>query len=216
MAEDIRQLSDFNRIVLRDWGKLVLTRGEARSVIVEADDEFLSEVSTVVEDRTLVLRVGRKWLDVIKNTLNTSLQRQKVSYYVTVPSLDGLEVTGAARVKAEGLSGEEFVLRFGGAGEITCSDLSFSLLDVEMPGAGKLEVSGTVDEQHVMLSGAGSYDASALACQRATVELRGVGKARVHVDERLKAMIRGLGSIEYSGEAEVEKIVNGLGQVTRV
>ena len=216
MAEDIRQVAEFRHIVLRDWGKLVLKQGELPSLIVEAEEEYLQAVSTTVERDTLVLRIGRKWLDVLKNTLESNLQRQKVTYYLTVQSLEGLDVSGAARVSAERLSGDAFSLRFGGAGEIAISGFRYASLDVEMPGAGKLSISGSVDRQQAMLSGAGSYLAGELDCAEAAVELRGIGKARVHVRERLSAVVRGVGTIEYSGEPEIDKTVTGLGQVRRV
>jgi hypothetical protein len=202
--------------VLKDWGKLVLSQGERQSLIVEADEEFLDKVETVVSDGTITLRVGRSWLDMMSSAVKTNLAHQKVIYHITVESIESIEVTGAARVESETLRGETLHLRFGGAGDIRLAGLSFDLVDVEMPGAGRLELSGTAREQRVLLSGAGSYSAAGLECARAVVELRGVGKARVDVRDRLEAIVRGLGAIEYSGDPEVEKTITGLGQVTKV
>ena len=215
MEEDIRQVPEFGRIVLRDWGKLVLRRSDLPSLIVEADEEFLGEVSTVVENGTLTLRIGRKWLDIVKNTFQRGVERQKVTYYVNVPALEVLEVTGAARVEADGLAGEAFELLFSGAGNIDMRNVEFGGIDVEMPGAGKLSISGTARDQRAVLSGAGSYQAGALECESAKVELKGVGKATVNVRDRLQAVVRGVGTVEYLGDPEVEKRVSGLGQVVR-
>jgi hypothetical protein len=215
MAEDIRQVADFNRIVLRDWGKLVIMRAENTSLIVEADEEFLDNITSDVANGTLTLRIGRKWLDVVKNTFQTGMDRQKVTYYLNLPVLDSLEVLGAAKVEADGLSGDEFSLVFGGAGDVEMLNCEFDDIDIEMPGAGKLKVTGKVGKQHVVLSGAGSYQARELESENAVVELRGVGKATVFANVRLKAIVRGVGSVEYFGNPEVEKVISGLGQVTR-
>ena len=71
MAEEIRQISDFKRVVLRGWGKLILRKGDAEALVVEADEEFLSKVSSVVENETLELQVGRKFLDALHSKLDS-------------------------------------------------------------------------------------------------------------------------------------------------
>lgn len=63
------------------------------------------------------------------------------------------------------------------------------------------------------MSGAGSYRAPHLKCQRANVGLTGVGNVVVWVEETLTVSVSGVGRVEYYGNPEVKKTVQGLGQV---
>ena len=215
MAEEIRQLSEFTDIVLHDWGKLVLKQGDTRSLIIEADEEFLEHITSTIENGVLELRVHRKWFDMLKDTFQTSLQRQKVTYRLTAPDLRVLSVAGAAIVVVERFECSDLDIQFSGAGEITFEDLLADSLDVVMPGAGRLKLSGRVGRQNVHLSGAGSYSAAGLESESAKVVLQGVGAAHVHVTGSLDAVLNGVGSIEYFGDPEITKSVKGLGTVRR-
>ncbi|NNJ10102.1 hypothetical protein EKD04_007165 [Chloroflexales bacterium ZM16-3] len=103
----------------------------------------------------------------------------------------------------------------GGAGGISASGISGDSLSISVVGANTVTVAGVVREQTVTLSGAGSYDGSALASQRATVTIDGFADAVVRVEEQLLANISGNGSVEYFGEPRVIDNITGLGQVMR-
>jgi hypothetical protein len=103
----------------------------------------------------------------------------------------------------------------GGAGGITASGISGDSLSVSVLGANTVTVGGSVREQTVTLSGAGSYDGSALESQRATVTIDGFADAVVRVEEQLRATISGNGSVEYFGDPRVIDDITGLGQVMR-
>nr|WP_255603385.1 DUF2807 domain-containing protein [Oscillochloris sp. ZM17-4] len=103
----------------------------------------------------------------------------------------------------------------GGAGGISASGISGDSLSVSVLGANTVTVAGTVREQTVTLSGAGSYDGSSLESQRATVTIDGFADAVVRVEEQLRATISGNGSVEYFGDPRVIEDITGLGQVMR-
>ena len=216
MVSEIREVSPFTKICMHNWGELIVTQGEKEDLVVEADEEFAEKVSTSVEDGVLILGVGRKWSQMVKNAFETSLSRQKVIYRCTVKELESIEIPGAARLRVETLSATDFRLFLGGAGDAVIATLDSDSLDVEMPGAGRLEVGGKVRLQEVIMSGAGSYDASKLESEKTSVELRGVGKVTVRVSDELKASIRGLGAIEYYGDPTVEKSISGLGTIKKI
>jgi hypothetical protein len=49
------------------------------------------------------------------------------------------------------------------------NDPLITTLTFDQSGAGKITIAGTVQEQHVTLSGAGSYDGAVLTGNRATI-----------------------------------------------
>jgi len=86
-------------------------------------------------------------------------------------------------------------------------------LNLEISGVGSVDIAGKCTEQHLTLSGAGSYQGTRMETQRTTIKLSGVGNARVWANEMLDATISGAGGIEYYGEAKVNQKVSGLGVI---
>ncbi len=216
MASEEREISSVGRVIIRNWGELLIEQGDTERLTVEAEDEFLDKVVTSCEGDTLQLQVGRRWSEMVRNAFQTGLSRQNVKYHLTIRELSELEVPAAARVRIGALRCENLRILFAGAGTIDIDDLNADYLEIEMPGAGRLTVSGHVEEQKVIMSGAGAYSADKLECLRADVLIRGVGKSTVRVNEALNATLQGLGAIEYYGDPVVDKQIKGLGGVTRL
>jgi hypothetical protein len=211
-----REVSNFDRVFLRDYGELVITQGEQESLTIETHPDILPQIKTEVKNGELVIKIGGSWLDKLGHALSTSLTRQPIKYDLTVKKLTGLEIAGAVRVNASDIETDRLALKLGGAGQVNIGALSAEVLEVDLPGAGAINISGKVGKQRIAISGAGSYSAPKLESRRASVDLRGAGQATIWVVEDLDVAIRGLGSVEYYGTPTVKKSVSGLGTVTRL
>ena len=214
LVTESREVSNFDRVFLRDYGELVITQGEEESLTIKTDRDILPKIKTEVREGRLVIKIGGHWLDKLGHALSTSLTRQWIKYNLTVKKLTGLEIAGAVRVNASDIETDRLALKLSGAGQINIKALSAEVLEVDSPGAGAINISGKVEEQRVVISGAGSYKAPKLESRRASVDLRGAGQATVWAVEDLDVAIRGLGSVEYYGTPAVKKSISGLGSVT--
>lgn len=214
LATESREVKDFDRVILRDYGELIIEQGEQESLTIETDADILPRIETKVEGGTLTLAHGGSWADRIGNALTTSLTRKPIRYSLTAKKLRGLEVRGAATVRASSIETDQLTLGLGGAGSVKVESLTAHSLEVDLPGMGSVALSSHVSEQTITMSGAGSYKAPKLESKKATVDLRGAGKATVWVVENLDVTIRGLGSVEYYGTPAVKRKVSGLGSVT--
>ena len=214
LVTESREVSNFDRVVLREYGELAITQGERESLTVEADQDILPRIKTEVRDGRLVIGIGGGWLDKLGDALATSLTGKRINYSLTVKKLTGLEIHGAGRVSASNIETDRLALRLGGAGQVNIEHLTAELLEVDLPGVGKIGLTGQVAEQRIVISGAGNYSAPKLESKKASVDLRGAGKATVWAVEDLDATIRGLGSVEYYGSPSVKQTVSGLGSVT--
>jgi hypothetical protein len=213
-ATESREVSNFDRVALRDYGEVIITQGEQESLTVEAHPDILPKIQTEVRDGQLVIKIGGTWLDKLGHALSTSLTRHAIKYDLTVKKLTGLEIAGAVSVKASSIDTDRLALRLSGAGQVNIATLSAEVLEVDMPGAGAIKVSGKVGEQRIAIGGAGSYKASKLESARASVNLTGAGQATVWAIENLDVAIRGIGSVEYYGSPTVKKSVSGIGSIT--
>jgi hypothetical protein len=214
LVTESRKVSNFDRVLLRDYGELVITQGEQESLTIETHPDVLTRIKTEVREGKLVIEIGGTWMDKLGHAFSTGLTRQWVKYNLTVRKLTGLEIAGAVRVNASDIETDRLALKLSGAGQVNIKALSAEVLEVDSPGAGAINISGKVGEQRIAISGAGSYKAPKLESRRASVDLRGAGQATVWAVEDLDVAIGGLGSVEYYGFPTVRKKVSGLGTVT--
>ena len=88
-------------------------------------------------------------------------------------------------------------------------------LDVDVTGAGMVDLSGSVDRQDVRLSGTGRYQAGDLVSQGCHRRGSGTGQMILTVDRQLTVNINGAGTVSYSGDARVDKSISGVGQLIK-
>jgi hypothetical protein len=131
-------------------------------------------------------------------------------------NLDKLGLGGNVNVAIPRLRTTALHIDASGGATLTIGDLQATTLTVEGSGALKAEVKGRVDDEHVSISGAGSFRAEGLRANHATVSVSGVGKVAVHAEQTLRADISGAGLIEYAGNPQVTEQVSGIGRVKRI
>ncbi len=215
IISETRNINGVNRVVLREYGQLIITQGETESLSLEGQDSVLQLVRTEVRNGELLLDVEGGWWDRTWRAIASTVEGKPLKYFLTLKKLDGLFVSGAARVKINGFKFDDFQLILKGAGEIIMTDIEANSLDIELPGAELISLAGTSVNQKVWLKGAGSYDAPRLKTENAIVKIHGVGKARIWASSSLDAQVDGVGHIEYRGNPDVRKSVNGLGKITQ-
>ncbi|MBT3244873.1 MAG: DUF2807 domain-containing protein [Bacteroidetes bacterium] len=213
VVSESKSISGVTKVILREYGQLFISQGEVESLSIEGDESVTKMVRSEVRNNELHLDIDGGWWDRTWKAISSAIEGKPVKYHLTLKKLEGLHVSGAARVKSNGFKLDEFHLILKGAGEIVMSNIEANKLDVELPGAGLITISGNAKEQNVYLKGAGSYGASRLQTESTNLKLRGVGKATVWVTKSLDAMVDGVGAIEYYGNPEVRKSVNGLGTI---
>ncbi len=212
-VKQARVVFEFDRVAVRDFGRLVITQGEDESLIIEADADLISKVRADVSEGQLTLGVETGWVDKLSHAIAATLIRKPVTYTLVVKELKGLDIVGGALVEAADISAEELSIRVSGAGSIKFRSLEAQSLKIELRGTGKIEVDGRAQEQQVILSGAGVYQASDLETAKTSVSLTGAGSATVRATETLDVIHRGLGKVGYYGSPTITKNVTGLGSV---
>ncbi len=159
-------------------------------------------------------------VDVSRNTLEiSSRQRLRPSDGVVLTidyqTLEELDVSGAAEVRSEEIiRGESLQIDMSGAGDIEL-ELEQEEIEINVSGAGSVNLEGKVITQQIDMSGAGSYEARDLISQDCIISISGVGGATVYVQRILNAQVSGVGGITYYGNpTEVKSNVSGLGSIS--
>jgi hypothetical protein len=213
-VKESREVKDFDRVELQDYGELVITQGDQETLTVEAHPDLLPAIRTEVENEKLTLRIGRTWLERLSESLRSSFSRHRILYTLTLNDLHELSILGAGKVKASEIESDTLKITLGGAADLKIPSLNVEFLTVDMPGAGQVALSGHTTEQEVKITGAGNYEASKLESQETKVVLSGAGKAAVWVNGTLDVRLSGIGAVEYYGNPTLNQAITGLGKVT--
>lgn len=210
VAEE-RVVNNFDRVALRVYNMLnevQIAQGERESLTIEASPDILAQITTTVSGGRLVIEHTGTLLDRLGFALSTSFTRPMVRYLLTVKELASLELAGLVHADADELRSSRLALRLKGAGEIAIASLAAEQLVVDLEGVGRIELSGQVEEQRVTIEGPGSYHGRNLKSQRASLKLKGIGRASVWAVDELEVKVRGLGQVEVRGNPVIKKDVS--------
>ncbi len=199
-----RTVPAFRAVSVALPAEVVLRQGAAAPVALEADDNLLPDIETVVEDGTLKLRFRR--------SLNVT-GKAHLRITVTAPAFDAIAITGSGNVTAERLKAGALALAITGSGDLRLAGLEADSVKASLSGSGDLRAAGRAAEFSAKISGSGDIDAAALETKRATISIAGSGDARVWATEALSASVAGSGDVRYRGTPAVTRSVAGSGSV---
>ena len=137
-------------------------------------------------------------------------------FVLSLPTLEVLDLSGAAKVNAGTWQVSELRIDASGATKLVFANITGDLLRVESSGASSFSFAGNVREHRLDVSGAASYDASDLRAREVQVDASGATSVKVHASEHLRLVGAGAGSIEYAGNPEVDQDTSGMFRVKHV
>jgi hypothetical protein len=185
VVSERRGVSDFTSIMLLGSAHVEVFFGAAESVNIEADDNIVPLIETVVKNGQLI----------ISNKTNANFtSANPVRVNVTMKSMKGVTLSGS--------------------GIINISEIAGDSLMINLPGSGDLTVTGTANTVNISLPGSGNIYCDGLKANSATVALNGSGNIEVFAMQNLDASVRGSGTIHYGGNpAQVSKNISGSGSI---
>lgn len=107
---------------------------------------------------------------------------------------------------------------FTGVGHLSCeTPIVCDRFSLNFSGVGSMELQGTCHDATFQNTGTGSLDAGRFICKKVELDNTGVGSARVHADEEITINATGVGSVEWSGTAQVrQQNSSGIGSIKKV
>lgn len=185
-AAQTRDLAAFNAVDLAGSNVVTIHVGGRQSVVVHADDNLLSRITTRVKAGSLV----------IGNTPGAFTSKSPMSVNVGVPSLTALALSGS--------------------GVVSTTGVTESGLTVRLSGSGVIHASGSVTRLNVVLDGSGDARLEHLVASDVHAVVSGSGRILLTATKTLDASVTGSGAIVYRGNpAHVTTGVTGVGAITR-
>ena len=182
-----------------------LSLGDPPEVTVRVDDNLVDDLDVGVAGETL--RIGLKGgLAVNHATLEAD---------VTVPSLVGIDMSGASTLKAQGpLASSPFELSLSGASTFD-GELALDHAAIGLSGASHAVLAGSAKTVEASVSGASQIEAEDLSLDSLTIDLSGASHAAVAVTGTISASASGASNLTYSGTPTfTRKDVSGGSAIT--
>ena len=199
-----RDVDEFNEIVFNVDGKLHLTQGKEFQLRIDAEEDVLPILNTVVQKNKLIKE--KKKFSCVRN-LND------IDFYVSFPNLEKLEVNDGRVIGDSKLILDDFeiVLEKGdielelGAGEV------YTLIK----GPGNLKLTGNVTVHDIVIKGPGNFDGGGLNTKNSFILIEGDGISNVSASGILDVKIDGRGSVYYDGNPIITQDISGGGQINK-
>jgi hypothetical protein len=204
VVTESRQVSGFDSISVCCSMRLILTQGNSESLEIEADDNLLPEIESVVTNGTLIVRFKDSFSGI--RLFNTS----PIIVRVSAIQVNGVDVSGGGRLDAAGpIQTSGLTMDFSGGSRGLMGKLQADTLSVDMSGGSRMELAGSTAEQNISLSGGSDYLAGDLQSQAATLDMSGGGRATLWVTEIFNVDLSGGSVASYYGSPSINQNLSG-------
>ena len=210
VVEENRAVSGFTGVNLATLGNLQIQLGDQEGLRIEAEDNLIPYLDTVVSGDQLVIRSQDGVM--LRPT-------RPVNFYLTVKSLDSIALTGSGNIVALDLKADQFRARLSGSGNMTLGNLYATNIEMHLTGSGNLRAAGaTAQDQQITLSGSGDVELGNWNAETAEVRITGSGGFDASKGAVKAQSVTLSGSGEYHADgvdsATAEARIMGSGSMT--
>jgi hypothetical protein len=206
---ETRDVTGFTGISLSLPAKVTIKQGGKEGLTIEADDNFLPLIETVVERGQLRIRPTEK-------NMNFKGRSMKLNITVDVINIDSLSVAGSGDIVADQLNSPKLKTSIAGSGDVNIKALTADSVKASIAGSGDLNLGGSANEFEASIAGSGTVKADRLKAKSVVLKIAGSGDASVWATENMKLSIAGSGDVKYWGDAKVTQSVAGSGSIKRL
>lgn len=207
VIQESRQVSGVHSVQVSNQGNLFIEIGNEEKLVVEAHENLMRYIRSDVQNGQLIL----------ETVPNVNLKNSKpINYYLTVKSLDEIEVTSSGDVQAPSLLADDFHIRVSSSGDVSIADLVADQLEVNITSSGDVAIKGgQVGTQDIKISSSGNYSAENLESQQVGAKISSSGDSAVRVSDILDASISSSGNLYYYGDPSVNSKETSSGNVVK-
>lgn len=210
VATENRKVADFQAIALAGSMNLQVRQGTQPSLQVQADDNLLPLIETVVESGSAGPTLNVRW-----KRGESTYTRTRVVVTVVMPRLTAVSAAGSGDMRLESFSTPALQISLSGAGDARLDGLTTDDLGIRISGSGNVGGSGKAGKLKISIAGSGDVRLAALMADDVQVRIAGSGDAAVHAEKTLDVSIAGSGDVSYGGNPALKSSVAGSGSVKK-
>jgi len=209
VVEQATEVEVFNQLSLNGVFNTTLLQGDKPQVVIETDENLLETIQIIEEDGKLTIK-GKKGVSIKSAT--------KMHVYVTLQSLNNLEIKGVGNV------GSENLLTFSEALNVdvknvgnTSLQLNCTNLKALFASTGNISLDGEAQQATIKNKGVGNVNAFNFIVQDLEINNSGIGNVKIYAANTLSIQSSGVGNLKYKGDAEIKDFnVSGVGKVKKL
>jgi Putative auto-transporter adhesin, head GIN domain len=205
--DEVRQditLGNFDRIQMGSAFKINIIQGNTFKIIATGDRTDVNDLDLYV--RNGVLRGGYR--------SNTRNQRYSMKIDITMPSLVGVDFSGATTAEVSRFVANGFDISLSGASKLNL-DISTPKMTFDVSGASQFIPYGNAQKVSGDLSGASSVNAYNFITDEISISVSGASNARVEAAKYLKANVSGASKLQYRGNPVTDFSITGASSVDK-
>lgn len=211
LKKETRSASDYFGIQLQGSMNVVIAYGNTNNISVEADENLLPYIETVVENGNLIIRA--------KNKVNLK-SNERLIVYASLTKLTQVTLSGSGNINGNGAfsnSGRTAV-KLSGSGNINLGMDAVNELEIAISGSGNVILKGSnCNSIEASISGSGNIDCSGFATNDVVAKVSGSGDIKVYANKSIDAKVSGSGNIYYKGSAsKFNSHSSGSGKIIKV
>lgn len=210
-ASETRAVGEFDAIATDGSMDLEVRQAAKEAVEVQADDNLLPLIETVVEPRS----AGRTLFVRFKRGESIS-HRKPVRVRIDVVKLGSIAMAGSGDVLVRALKTPELKLSISGSSDAKLEGLEAEAFELRISGSGDVVGSGKARSVKVSIAGSGDANLQALVADDVNVRIAGSGDASVTANRSLDVSVAGSGDVVYGGSAsQVKASTAGSGSISK-
>lgn len=199
-----RTAESFHAIKVSTGIDLYINQGDVEKIIVEADDDIIDDLKTVVKDGVLKIYMEKKF----NWSWNWNVTRK---VYVTVRDLDELHASSGSDVESKGAIQVKDLRIDANSGSDVELELRAEKIYVSTSSGSDAELKGTTEYLEASSSSGSDLDAAELKSKVCKVSASSGADATVYASESIKANASSGGDIRYSGNPSAKDIDESSG-----
>jgi Putative auto-transporter adhesin, head GIN domain len=207
IVTETRKLKDFKKLNVSGGFEVEVKKGNAFNVSVEADDNIIGDIETIVENDQLKI--------FLENGFNYRDIHMKI--FITAPFLEKINSAASADIKLDDEMDSDNAISLNASsgssikGAVIAPDIS-----VDASSGAEVNVTGRTKNLDVQVSSGATVNAADLLSENTTAKTSSGATAKVHASVKLDAKASSGGSINYRGEANAVVKENSGGSITKV
>lgn len=188
-----RNVAPFTRISASGGLEVEIMRGSTTGVVVEADDNLIEDVETVVTNGQLKISMED----------GVSYSDAHIKVYITAPELTSVSGSASATIKvADVLESRTKIELHASSGSSITARVDAPEAKAEASSGAKIDVTGKTRTCEVRASSGAEVDAFDLLSEDTFADASSGAKVDVHASVKLDAKASSGGSVDYRGAAK--------------
>ena len=206
--EEMFNVDDFKTIDLGSAFNVVVIPGSDYKITANGDERDVDDLNVrVINNKLKISYLTRNWLG--------SLRRNRMGLLIETPTLEGIDISGAANVDIEDFTGfDEFEVDLSGASKLNLK-VNVNDLTADISGASTVTLEKKVPFLTVDLFGASKLNGYDAASEEVYLTLSGASKANVSVSEYMSVNASGASTVNYKGSPRIDQDLSGASKVKR-